>query len=90
LLWFGLGVALTALALVKGRQLLAQATPSSLAGRASRQGAEWLRLVQSKAADFNVARRQAEAELRRQHGLPVVGSDVADSDAVDSDAVAGD
>jgi hypothetical protein len=77
LLWFGLGVALTALALVKGRQLLAQATPSSLAGRASRQGAEWLRLLQLKAADFNLARRQAEVELRRQHGLPVAEADAA-------------
>jgi hypothetical protein len=74
LIWFGLGAALAVVVIVKGRQMLAQATPEGILDRAAKRGTELIGRAQGFAAEFDRARREAEAELRREAGLPVTGS----------------
>ncbi|MDR1513894.1 MAG: hypothetical protein LBS56_10540 [Propionibacteriaceae bacterium] len=71
LLWFALGVAVTAVVVVKGRQLLQQATPQGVLDRAQVKGSALLDRAKVVAADFGQARREAEASLRREAGLAV-------------------
>jgi hypothetical protein len=68
-LWFGLGVAVGAVAAARGRAWLAQLTPAGLAERAGQVGSRLLERARLGAGEFAAGRREAETALRRQAGL---------------------
>lgn len=69
LFWFGLGATVGAVVVLRGRRLLAQATPRSLVGQAGRAGAELAQRAGHCLSVFAQARREAELELRQRAGL---------------------
>jgi hypothetical protein len=71
LFWFGLGIAVTAVVVVKGRQLLAKATPAGILDQATHKGTELIDRAKVLVEDFGRARREAERQLRVEAGLPV-------------------
>ncbi|MDR1808007.1 MAG: hypothetical protein LBR33_08875 [Propionibacteriaceae bacterium] len=72
--WFGLGIAVTAFVVVKGRQMLDRATPAGILDQATHKGSELLGRAKVFAEDFGRARREAEQALRAEAGLPVTAA----------------
>jgi hypothetical protein len=69
LAWFGLGVAVPALVVTRGRRWLAAVTPAGVVERVDEAGGRFLVRAQRVLDDFTAARREAELELRQQAGL---------------------
>ncbi|MDR1387547.1 MAG: hypothetical protein LBJ44_08190 [Propionibacteriaceae bacterium] len=69
LFWFGLGVTVGAVVVLRGRRLLERATPQSLVGQAGRAGAALVQRAGQGLTVFAQARREAELELRQRAGL---------------------
>ncbi|MDR0416936.1 MAG: hypothetical protein LBH76_06435 [Propionibacteriaceae bacterium] len=69
LVWFGLGVAVTALVVARGRRWFVKVSPAGLVERVDQAGGAIMAKAKEAFGEFAEGRREAELELRRQAGL---------------------
>lgn len=67
--WFGLGVAVAAVVVVKGREVMHRATPAGLAENVGTQAKKAGRRLDEFVADVREGMAEREAELRAQMGM---------------------
>lgn len=68
-LWFGLGVAVAAIVIYKGQQVMRKATPAGVQEQVSKAGAELADRISAFASTFTSAMAEKEAELSGELGL---------------------
>ena len=75
LFWFAVGAGVTVFAVVKAREVMAQATPKAIGQRVSDSALSLGERAQDFADRVRAASAEREAELRAELNLPAAGSD---------------
>jgi len=68
--WMAVGAGLTVAVVVKGRELMARATPAGISAQAQQKGRELTARVSEFLQTVREAADEREAELRDELGLP--------------------